>query len=99
MSANLCSDLHISVLADAVIRYLPSDQVIRYIMACGLGDAHNKTLPTVVGSCLFNANIASLKARHGELEDDIEDSYVYVESPKIYSYVVSVIFTLSSHFT
>jgi len=41
----LCSDRHISVVADTVIRYLPSVVVIKYIIQSDIGDMRDKTFP------------------------------------------------------
>ena len=79
----LCSDRHISVVADTVIRYLPSAEVIKYIMQSGIGDMRDKTFPMAVGACLQKANVACLRA-NGRYEFD-ENSYVYVETTRLFS--------------
>ena len=55
----LCSDRHISVVADTVVRYLPSAEVIEYILKSNVGDMRAKSFPAAVGTCLFKANMAN----------------------------------------
>jgi len=79
----LCSDRHISVVADTVIRYLPSAEVIKYIMQCDIGDMRDKTFPMAVGICLQKANIVAMK-EHGKFNGFV-DSYAYVGTAQLFS--------------
>ena len=79
----LCSDRHISVVADTVICYLPSEGVIKYILQSNVGDMRDKTFPMAVGTCLFKANIIAMK-EHGKFNSFV-DSYAYVGTVQLFS--------------
>ena len=82
----LCSNYHISVVADAVVRYLPSGDVIKYIIQSDVGDTRGNTLPTSVGICLFQVMDAVASAyaydRFGRFCERfyVDSPYVYVET-------------------
>ena len=74
----LCSFHYISVIADAIIRHMPSGVVIEYIMACKIDYAPEKSLLTAVGACLVKANVAFLNDYCIDVDKAI-NSYVYIE--------------------
>ena len=63
MSAFLCSDSHISAVADCIVRYLPKNQVLHYT------SGEDGEMSVAVAKKLFDANIESLIARYGDEEE------------------------------
>jgi len=83
MLVSLCSDRHISVVADAIICHVTSEEVIKYIMDSDVGDMRNKTLPMAVGVCLFKANHASWRACDLSDHEDVYDAnrfFTYIDT-------------------
>ena len=86
MSSWLCSDTHISVIADAVIRVLPSRMVIEYILKNAEYDMSTKTLPTAVGACLFRLNKRAMIQLYGEEGDVADAEFVYRAPTRAYTH-------------
>ena len=76
----LCSDRHISVVADTVICHLTSEEVVKYIMESDVGDMRSKPLSEAVGVCLFQANYASWCANNHSDVVYVKRFFTYVDT-------------------
>ena len=85
MSTWLCSDTHLSVIADAAVRYLPRNRVLNYIV----GTNPDKPIVQAIGEKLLVANAASVAERYST-PHNMDVPFCYKATPK-----VSVVYSLA----